>query len=180
VGEDRSPFGLMREFADRNILALQHLKDSLDPEALSRAVDLLDTASSIYLVGLRRSFPVVVYLAYALRHASKPTHLVDGLAGMLVEQSSMISNKDALVAVSFRPYAQETADIVSRAHSVGAGIITISDSLLSPVAREADVSFEVRDAEVMKFRSLTSSFCLAQTLVISLARREEERQHEGA
>lgn len=179
MGDDlaRSPFQLMREFAQSNIHALEHLKDSINPEALERAVDLIEASSSVYLIGLRRSFPVVAYLAYAFRHVAKPTHLIDGLAGMLVEQSSMMTGTDVLIAVSFRPYAQETADIVTTAKAAGAGVITISDSLLSPIAREADISFEVSDAEVMKFRSLTASFCLAQTIVISLAHRVEARQH---
>lgn len=179
MGDDlkRSPFQLMQEFAQRNILALEHLQETIDPKALDEAVDLIEASSSVYLIGLRRSFPVVAYLAYALRHVAKPTHLIDGLAGMLAEQSSMIGGSEVLIAVSFRPYAQETADIVTRAKAAGARVVTISDSLLSPIAREADVSFEVSDAEVMKFRSLTASFCLAQTIVISLAHRVEARQH---
>ena len=172
-GEDWRPRQLLHEFAHNNVLALQQMVESVPAEDLDRAVDLLEAADTIYLVGLRRSFPVVAYMAYALRHVDKPTHLVDGLAGMLFEQSTMIGRGDLLIAVSFKPYAQETAEIVARAREAGARIIAISDSLLSPMARDADVCFEIRDAEVMKFRSLTASFCLAQTLVISLAQRVE-------
>jgi DNA-binding MurR/RpiR family transcriptional regulator len=132
-------------------------------------VRLIAEAESVYLVGLRRSFPVAAYLAYALRHADKRAYLVDGLAGMMVEQSSMLGPKDLLIATSFRPYAQQTADIVNDAHGRGARIIAISDSRLSPIARHADLCFEVKDAEFRKFRSLTASLCLAQTLVISYA-----------
>jgi len=178
-GEEWQPHQLLREFTHSNVLALEQLVDSVRPDALERAVDLLESCRSIYLVGLRRSFPVVAYMAYALRHVDKPTHLVDGLAGMLVEQSTMIAPEDLLIAVSFKPYAPETADIVARVREVGARIITISDSLLSPIARDADICFEVRDAEVMKFRSLTASFCLAQTLVISLAQRVELKAHNN-
>lgn len=53
------------------------------------------------------------------RHVDKPTHLVDGLAGMLVEQSSMITAGDRLVAVSFKPYTPETSDIVARVREAG-------------------------------------------------------------
>ena len=42
-----------------------------------------------YLIGLRRSFPVAAYLAYALRHVDdKRAYLIDGVAGMLNEQGS--------------------------------------------------------------------------------------------
>ncbi len=174
-GEPWRPAELLEEFSRSNALALEQLVDGVSPDMLERAVDALEQCESIYLVGLRRSFPVVAYMAYALRHVDKPTHLIDGLAGMIQEQSAMITDRDLLVAVSFKPYAPETSDIVTQAGERGVTIISISDSLLSPAAREADIRFDIRDAEVMKFRSLTASFCLAQTLVISLAQRLDAR-----
>lgn len=175
-GDRRSltPYELLQEFSESNIIALEHLKESIDGQDLERAVDLIIRARNVYLVGLRRSFPVAAYLAYALRHVDKPAHLIDGLAGMLIEQSSMLSKDDLLFAISFRPYAKETAEIVDRAREAGAAVVAISDSQLSPVSREADISFDVKDAEVRQFRSLTVSLCLAQTLVIAYAHRLEE------
>lgn len=173
---DLTSHELMREFANSNIIALEHLQDTIDGRALEQAVDLMEQAAAVYLVGLRRSFPVAAYLAYALRHVEKPVHLIDGLAGMLVEQSSMISADDLLFAISFHPYARETGDIVLSARNAGARVVAISDSQLSPVSRDADISFDIKDAEVRKFRSLTGSLCLAQTLVISYAHRIEKKK----
>lgn len=173
-GQPLGPDELLQEFATGNIMALEHLRETIDARALERAVDLMVQSTTIYLVGLRRSFPVAAYMAYALRHVDKPAHLIDGMAGMLVEQSSMIGGNDLLFAISFRPYAKETAEIVVAARAAGARVIAISDSQVSPVARDADVSFPVRDAEVRQFRSLTASLCLAQTLVISYAQRIDQ------
>jgi DNA-binding MurR/RpiR family transcriptional regulator len=172
-GQVLTPQELLQEFATGNIIALEHLRETVDADALERSVDLMVKAKTIYLVGLRRSFPVAAYMAYALRHVDKPAHLIDGMAGMLVEQSSMISRFDLLFAISFRPYAKETADIAGTAKAAGATVVAISDSQLSPVSREAEVSFAVRDSEVRQFRSLTASLCLAQTLIISYAQRVE-------
>jgi DNA-binding MurR/RpiR family transcriptional regulator len=177
----QSPSELLREFTDGNIAALQHLNESTRQADLERAVRMIGEAETVYLVGLRRSFPVAAYLAYALRHADKRAYLIDGLAGMLVEQSTMLGPNDLLIATSFRSYAQQTADIVNEAHERGARIIAISDSRLSPIARHADLCFEVKDAEFRKFRSLTASLCLAQTLVISYAfQLTATRKREGA
>ena len=116
----QSPSELLREFADGNIAALQHLNETTRQADLERGVRMIAEAEAVYLVGLRRSFPVAAYLAYALRHADKRAYLVDGLAGMMVEQSSMLDPKDLLIATSFRPYAQQTAEIVNDAHERGA------------------------------------------------------------
>jgi DNA-binding MurR/RpiR family transcriptional regulator len=168
---------LMHEFVQGNIAALQHLDQTTQQPELERGVKLIAEAQAVYLVGLRRSFPVAAYLAYALRHTDKRTYLVDGLAGMIVEQSSMMGPGDLLIATSFRPYAQQTADIVEEAAERGAKVMAISDSRLSPIARRAELCFEVKDAEFRKFRSLTASLCLAQTLVIGYAQQLTEREN---
>jgi DNA-binding MurR/RpiR family transcriptional regulator len=126
------------------------------------------------VVAQRRSFPVAAYLAYALPHSEKPTHLLDGLGGMLDEQVRSIQADDALIAISFSPYARETASIVERAAARGAAVIVISDSMVSPISRFATVFFEIKDAEVQGFRSLTASLCLAQTLAVGLAMRSPQ------
>lgn len=164
-----TPHELLSEFAASNIMALEHLRESVRKADLDRAVRMIADAEAVYLLGLRRSYPVAAYLAYALRHVEKRAYLVDGLAGMLQEQGSMASAHDLVIAISFRPYATQTAEIVAEARGRKAKIIALSDSRLSPIAREADLCFEIKDAEVRQFRSLTASLCLAQTLVISYA-----------
>lgn len=60
---DLTSHELMREVANSNIIALEHLQDTLDGRTLEPAVDLIEQAAAVYLVGLRRSFPVAIYLA---------------------------------------------------------------------------------------------------------------------
>ena len=164
-----SPHNVMREFAESNIIALDHFRDAVRKEDLERSIDLMQQAHTIYLAGVRRAFPVAAYLAYSLSHVEKRAFLLDGVAGMTKEQSLMMSPQDLVIAVSFRPYASETLAVAERARSNGTPIVAISDSRLSSIGKEADVCFEIKDAEVRQFRSLTASMCLAQTLVISYA-----------
>ncbi len=163
------PYNVMREFAESNIIALEHLRDAVRKDDLDRSLELMHSAHTIYLAGVRRAFPVAAYLAYSLSHVEKRAFLLDGIAGMTSEQSWMLGPDDLVIAVSFKPYASETMAVVERATANGAPLIAISDSRLSPVAKSANVCFEIKDAEVRQFRSLTASMCLAQTLVISYA-----------
>jgi DNA-binding MurR/RpiR family transcriptional regulator len=163
------PYNVMQEFAESNIIALEHLRDAVRKEDLDRSIDLIQNAHTVYLAGVRRSFPVAAYLAYSLSHVEKRAFLLDGVAGMTSEQSWMLGAEDLLIAVSFKPYASETLAVVETAAANGVPMIAISDSRLSPVAKNAAVCFEIKDAEVRQCRSLTASLCLAQTLVISYA-----------
>ncbi len=166
-----SPHNVLHDFAESNIIALEHLREAIRPEDLEKSVGLMHKAHTVYLAGVRRSFPVAAYLAYSLSHVEKRAFLLDGVAGMTSEQSWMIGPDDVVIAVSFRPYADDTAAVAERAKTNGAPLIAISDSRLSPIARDAEVCFEIKDAEVRQFRSLTASMCIAQTLVISYAYR---------
>ena len=164
-----SPHNVLHDFTESNIIALEHLREVVHKEDLDRAIELMHGAHTVYLAGVRRAFPVAAYLAYSLSHVEKRAFLLDGVAGMTSEQSWMLSPEDVVIAVSFRPYAQDTAAVAETAAANGSPLIAISDSRLSPVARNAEVCFEIKDAEVRQFRSLTASMCLAQTLVISYA-----------
>ena len=164
---------LLQQYCVANIVSLEHLRDSSVDKQLIDAVKLLEDAEHIYVMAQRRSFPVASYLAYALSHADCRTHLMDGVGGLLSEQAQNLSGQDVLIAVSFHPYSQETIQVVSQALYNGTKVIVITDSSLSPIAKDAHVCFEVHDAEVHSFRSLTASMCLAQTLAMSLVFRDK-------
>ena len=165
--ENPSPLELLSEFSDASIHSLEHLRETINRRDLSRAVRYLNKADTIYVAGFRRSFPVASYLFYALHRINKRVHIIDGLAGMRSDEASLITRKDLLIAVTFKPYASETLDVVVQASTRKANIIAFTDNELSPVIAKANISFLIKEAEVHQFRSLTATLCLAQTLVIA-------------
>ena len=164
---------LVREFVEASRSGLAHLAEELAPAQLDAAVDLLLRAENIYVIGVRRSFPVAAYVAYALQHTGKRVHLVSGLGGMFREQIRSIRAKDAVFAISFAPYGKETQYCVRAAHSHRARVLVISDTTISPLARYANALLTVREGSAFAFRSLTSTICLCQALFIALAYRLE-------
>ena len=163
--------GLLDEFTEANLLSLEQLRAEIDHDDLERAVDLLDRASRIHICGIRRAFPVAMYANYALAHVGADCRAIDGLGMMHASQASLISNDDLLLAITFRPYANEVQEVLTAAHKANASIVLITDERDAPRARDASVVFAVRDAEVRSFRSLNASLCLTQTLCIALGYR---------
>jgi len=78
--------------------------------------------------------------------------------------------------VSFPPYAADTLRVCEQVRQAGARRLAITDTVLSPIARDADLVLQVNDAELHGFRSLTSAMCLAQTLAMGLAFAERGRR----
>jgi DNA-binding MurR/RpiR family transcriptional regulator len=138
---------------------------------MQRACELLASAETIYIVAQRRSFPVAAYFAYALGHLGLHAHLVDGMGGMAEQQAAAMRTDDALIMVSFHPYAEETQQIARVAWDRGVPAVAITDSPLSPICQLGDPVFEVHDGEVQSFRSLTATMTLAISLVVALGQR---------
>jgi DNA-binding MurR/RpiR family transcriptional regulator len=160
---------VLAEFVEGNTLALQNLAQTVSEADMAQAVKMIDKAETVYVVGFRRSFPVASYLAYSLQQVNKRTLFIDGVAGLTKQQVQTIGPKDVLIAVSYHPYAEETIQAVEMAAARGAAILSISDSLVSPIAKPASLVLHVRESEVRTFRSLAASICLAQALVIGFA-----------
>jgi DNA-binding MurR/RpiR family transcriptional regulator len=165
----RDPAEVLRAFSEANRVSLEHLRADSSVLPLKAAIKLIKQARMVHVLGLRRSFAVAAYLAYALNRVGQPTALLTGLGGTISEQASMVGPQDLLIAISFPPYAADTLKACEQIHKSGAKRLAITNACMSPIAKDADLVLEVNDAELRGFRSLTSAMCLAQTLAMSLA-----------
>jgi DNA-binding MurR/RpiR family transcriptional regulator len=169
VSQTPAGSGLLREFVEGNILALQNLSETVTEQEWHDAVELISYAAVVHVAGFRRAFPISAYFAYSLQQLGKHVQFIDGVGGLARPQSNTIDRDDLLIAVSFQPYAAETIELVDTAARRGAKILAISDSRVSAIAKEATVALQVRDSEVRSFRSLAASMCLAQAVAIGFA-----------
>ncbi|WP_295960272.1 MurR/RpiR family transcriptional regulator [Rhodoferax sp.] len=163
------PAEVLRAFSQANIVSLEHLQDDAASLPLQEAIALIQNARIVHVLGLRRSYAVAAYLAYALNRVGQPAVQITGLGGTIAEQASTASPQDLLIAISFPPYAADTLQVCEQVRLRGAKRLAITDAFMSPVAKGADLVLEVNDAKLQGFRSLTSAMCLAQTLAMGLA-----------
>jgi DNA-binding MurR/RpiR family transcriptional regulator len=172
LADPEDPAQILRAFSQANGVSLEHLRDEASRLPLKRAVTLLQRAPLVYVLGLRRSYAVAAYLAYALNRVGRTAVQITGMGGAIAEQARAVGPRDLLIAVSFPPYAADTLQVCEQVQQQGARRLAITDTVLSPVARGAELVLEVNDAELHGFRSLTSAMCVAQTLAMSLAFRK--------
>lgn len=166
---------LLQGFADAAERSVADFRLKLAPETLDSAVEILAKAETIYLVGLRRSFPITSYMAYAMGKLGIRNMLVDGIAGLGAEQIGFISPRDAVLAISFTPYASETVTLAHAAKARNAKVVSITDSIFSPIAPIADAWLEIVEADFEGFRSMAATMALAMTLTVAVASRRGEK-----
>jgi DNA-binding MurR/RpiR family transcriptional regulator len=169
--QDRSDLGFLRDLVVRDVTSLQDLLTSIPASQIAATVSLMEKADTIYLVGQLRSMPVVELLRYILTMLGKRTVLLDPGGGLATHMSRVIRPSDMLLAVSFRFYATEVVNIVDEVATRGVPVVAISDSTLSPLAKNARVLFAVPEHEYTFSRSLAAPMCLAQALTVALAAR---------
>ena len=170
-GAGDGPAALLQDFVRASEVSLERLRGATDPEALALAVHTLAVAESILPAASRRSFPVTAYLAYAMRRLGIRCDPADWAGGLAQEQVALLRPGDAMLAISFTPYAAATVELTNAASRRGVKVVAITDSPFSPLIQPASVWLEVAEADHLGFRSLAGSFALATTLAVGVARQ---------
>ncbi|HPM66095.1 MAG TPA: MurR/RpiR family transcriptional regulator, partial [Piscinibacter sp.] len=157
IEDPSDPTEVLRAFSQANMVSLEHLRDDAASLDLDRAIRLIRQARLVHVLGLRRSYAVAAYLAYALNRVGRPSVQITGLGGAIAEQAGAVGPRDLLIAISFPPYAADTLQVCEQVQRAGAKRLAITDGVLSPVARGAELVLAVNDAGLLGFRSLTSA-----------------------
>jgi DNA-binding MurR/RpiR family transcriptional regulator len=171
AGEGSGPMALVEGFAASAGVSLARLPTTLSTGNLQAAVDLLAGADTVFLIGVRRVFPVVTYLAYAFGQLGIRCALVDHVGQLGAEQVASATPRDAAIVVSFAPYAPASVDLAGAAAARNVPLIAITDAADSPVAAIARVRLEVVEADFAGFRSLAATMALAMALAVAIAQR---------
>lgn len=144
---------------------------AVEPDAFERAVNLLAKAETIYLIAKRRSYPISSYMAYAFGKLKVRCQLVGTSAGIDDDMLAMATPRDAAFAISFSPYASESAAQARMMASRGIPVVSLTDSAFSPLAECSREWFEVVEADHAGFRSLSASMAFAMALTVSIAEK---------
>lgn len=171
TAEQSTSGALLDGFANAAIHSIDLLRERISVATLDAAAERLAGAETIYLIGLRRSFPAASYLSYAFGQLDIKSVLVGSYAGTDVETLKFAGPKDAAIAISFSPYAPATLGHVRQLAAQSVPVVAITDSPFSPLVSLSELWFEVVEADYDGFRSLAATFALAMTLSVAIADR---------
>ncbi len=168
---DKSDLGFLQDMVLQDLGTIESLLQDIQPEAIAAAADAICAADTIYVLGQLRAEPVAILMRYMLTMLGLRAVSLDASGGLATHMAQTMRPTDALLAISFRYYANEVVSIVDQAGSIGVPVIAITDSTLSPLAKSATALFAVPERETKFTRSLSAPICLAQTLVVAVAAR---------
>ncbi len=170
------PSGLMKKVLVHDA---QNIVDSIHmvPDTtFDMAVDMLENAKHIYVLGIRNCAPLAEILAYYLGVIRPDVKVVNSVnISELYEQLNWIGKGDVLVGISFPRYSLRTLRAMDFANSQGARLISITDSEYSPMNMYSSCNLWAKSDMITLLDSLVAPMSVINALVVALYLRNENK-----
>ena len=158
-----------------DIESIRMTGEGLDRVMLDRAVDAIIHAKNIYIVGVRSSAAIALYMSFYFRNIFDNVKLVNSSAtSEMIEQMLHVSGEDVVIGISLPRYSTRTVKMMEFAKDSGAQVVVITDSLEAPAARSADHTLVAKSDMVSVVDSLVAPLSVTNALIVALASRREK------
>jgi DNA-binding MurR/RpiR family transcriptional regulator len=164
-GEDALSFDLVETAAAQ--VAAMGAPESL--AQMSAAATLMIDARRSFIIGQRAGFSVAYQLAYICSLAGCDVHLLDRPGGIGLDPLRDAEPGDVLVAISVHPYTRATVDMVAYALRRGMKVVAVTDSAVSPLARDADAAVIVGIESPSFFHTMGAAFIAVEAIAALVA-----------
>jgi RpiR family carbohydrate utilization transcriptional regulator len=128
------------ESLEQDLKNLQGLKNSLDAQRLVALAKRFHEARRIVVLAGDLAMQLAHYLEYQISLLGLPIFAATS-TGRILHLVRSLNKQDLVVAISFRRGLRQTIEGAQQAHARGAYCVGISDTYVSPLARECDEIF---------------------------------------
>lgn len=166
----------IKKVLNGDIELIRKTLESVSSSEFSKAVETINSAKRIYILGVRSSAALASFLYFYLNPVFENVVLVDtSSASEMFEQMFRISENDVCVAISFPRYSRQTINALRFINDRGTKIIAITDSADSPIAEYSDTLLVAKSDMVSVVDSLVAPLSLINALIVAVtfSRREE-------
>lgn len=168
----------VRQSLERDIANLNQLRSGLDPERVVDFARRIHGARKILVVGVDLAAALSWYLAYGLSPLGFDAESPVGSAGVLLHKVRLLTPKDLLVAISFGRCLRETVETVRLAHERKVPTFGITDSDITPIARECDGYLLASTASSTFAGSYVAPQALLNAILLACAELKAKRSLE--
>ena len=153
---------------------------NLDVEAFELAVDIILKAKKVYVVGLRTCEPLAEFLSFYLNMIRPDVVLLKTTsASEMFEQMIRIDEKDCIIGISFPRYSMRTLKAMEFANDRNAKVITLTDSVHSPMNLYSSCNLLARSDMVSIVDSLVAPLSVINALVVALCLKRPKDVREN-
>ncbi|MDO4464709.1 MAG: MurR/RpiR family transcriptional regulator [Bacillota bacterium] len=166
---------ILHSVLSADIEKIQDTLVNLDAVAFEAAVDIILEAKTVYLVGVRSCEPLADFLHFYLNMIRGNVVLVKTTSVTeMFEQMIRIGERDAIIGISFPRYSMRTLKAMEFANDRNAKVITITDSIHSPMNLYSSCNLLARSDMVSIVDSLVAPLSVINALVVALCLKQPE------
>ena len=153
---------------------LRQTNETVSREDFNSAVQAILGARRIYILGVRSASVLVNFMGYYMNYMFDNVHIVTTSgASEIFEKLVNVTQDDVVIAFSFPRYSAATVKGVQYCRSVGAKIIGITNSHLSPLGQISDYVLVAKSDMVSLVDSLVAPLSVVNALIVALAAGRE-------
>ena len=158
-----------------DIEKLQDTIQKLDPVAFETAVDIILEAKTVYVMGVRSCEPLAEFLNFYLNMIRGSVVLLKTTSiSETFEQMIRIDGQDAMIGISFPRYSMRTLKAMEFANDRNAKVITVTDSVHSPMNLYSSCNRLARSDMVSIVDSLVAPLSVINALVVAMCLKRPE------
>lgn len=167
---------VLQSVLESDMEKIRHTALHLDPAAFDTAVDLILGARTVYVLGVRSCEPLAEFLCFYLRLIrGSVVQIRTSSASEIIEQMLRIDERDCIVGISFPRYSMRTLKAMEFANDRNAKVVTLTDSVHSPMNLYSSCNLLARSDMVSLVDSLVAPLSVLNALVVALCLKQPEQ-----
>lgn len=148
---------------------------NMDQNAFELAVDTILNAKRIYVVGIRSCAPLANFLSFYLNLIfDNVTSVHTNSSSEIFEQLIRIGAEDVIIGISFPRYSIRTLKALEFASNRKAKVITLTDSVHSPMTLYSSCNLIARSDMASIVDSLVAPLSVVNALVVALCMKKQK------
>ncbi|MDO4332566.1 MAG: MurR/RpiR family transcriptional regulator [Eubacteriales bacterium] len=158
-----------------DIEKIRHTIEHLDPVAFETAAELILEARTVYILGIRSCQPLADFLAFYLSMIrGNVVQIKTTSTSEVFEQMIRINEEDCIIGISFPRYSMRTLKAMEFANDRNAKVITLTDSVHSPMNLYSSCNLLARSDMVSIVDSLVAPLSVINALVVALCLKQPD------
>lgn len=157
----------------RDMDNIQATLEEVDENVFEQAVETILNADHIYIIGIRSCAPLASFLGFYLNLICDKVHLLHtNSSSEVFEQMMRIGSRDVMIGISFPRYSMRTLKAMEFANNRNAKVITLTDSVHSPMNLYSSCNLIARSNMVSLVDSLAAPLSVINALIVALCMKK--------
>lgn len=173
--DETDEISILNNVLKSDIENIRETIEEINKDSFKKVIENIFNAKKIYIIGSRSSTAIAEYLGFYLNLILENVIVVKPGISDVFEQMLRVNSDDLVIGIGFPRYSKRTLEVLKYAKSQNAKIVTITDSLISPLTSVADEVLISKSNMASFVDSLVAPLSLVNALIVSVGMKERDK-----